>query len=101
MQRINETMQITWHETCKCIRGLTASVCDNKQKWNEDKCRWECEEDLIDKRICDKRYSWNPNNCECECDKSCRMGEYLDFKTCICRNTLVDKLVEHIDENNY
>ena len=39
IQRINETRQIIWHETCKCICKLTASVCNNKQRWNEDKCR--------------------------------------------------------------
>ena len=48
MQRINETRQIIWNETCKCIDRLTASVCNNKQIWNEDKCRCECKE-LIDK----------------------------------------------------
>ena len=30
----------------KC--GLEASVCNNKQHWNIDKCRCECKE-LIDK----------------------------------------------------
>ena len=28
-------------------------VCNNKQRWNEDKCRCECKE-LIDKCVCDK-----------------------------------------------
>ena len=27
-------------------------ICNNKQRWNEDKCRCECTE-LIDKGICD------------------------------------------------
>ena len=39
----------------------------------------------------------------CECDKSCGIGEYLDYKNCVCRNSLVDKLVKEctnvIDEN--
>ena len=26
-----------------------------------------------------KGYIWNGNNCECECDKSCDVGEYLDY----------------------
>ena len=33
---------------------LDASICDNKQRWNEDKCRCECKEELIDKQRCDK-----------------------------------------------
>ena len=49
MSRINETRHITWHETCKCICRLRASVCNNRQRWNEDKCRRECKE-LIDNR---------------------------------------------------
>ena len=42
--------------------------------------------------VCGKGFSWNPSNCEC--DKLCGIGEYLDSKTCVCRNTLTDKLVE-------
>ena len=53
----------------------------------------ECKE-LIDKGVCDKGFIWNPSNCECECDKSCDVGEYLDYSKCKCRKKLVDKLVE-------
>ena len=52
MSRTNETRHIKWHETCKCKCRLDASVCNNKQRWNDDKCRCECKE-LIDKGICD------------------------------------------------
>ena len=52
-QRINETRQIIWYETCKCVCKLTASVCNSRQIRNEDKCSCECKEDLIDKGICD------------------------------------------------
>ena len=48
MSRTNETRHIKWHETCKCKCRLDASVCNNKQRWNDDKCRCECKE-LIDK----------------------------------------------------
>ena len=54
MLRINETRHIKWHETCKCKCKLDASTCNNKQRWNEDKCRCECKE-LIDKGVCNKR----------------------------------------------
>ena len=98
MSRTNETRHIKWHETCKCKCRLDASVCNNKQRWNDDKCRCECKE-LIDKGVCDKGYIWNPSNCECECDKSCDVGEYLDYENCKCRKKLVDKLVEECTEN--
>ena len=48
MSRTNETRHIEWHKTCKCKCRFDASVCNNKLRWNEDKCRCECKE-LIDK----------------------------------------------------
>ena len=41
MSRTNETRHIEWHETCKCKYRLDASVCNNKQRWNNDKFRFE------------------------------------------------------------
>ena len=52
MPRTNETRYISWHETCARKCRLDASVCDNKQSWNSNKCRCECKE-LIGKGICD------------------------------------------------
>ena len=85
MSRTNETKNIKWHETCKCECRLDAIVCNDKQRWNNDKC-W-CE--LIDKGVCDKGYAWNPSNCKCDCDKSCNIGEYLDYENCTCKKRLV------------
>ena len=100
MQRINETKQVFWRKSCRCVCRLSAAICNSKQIWKDNKCRCECKEDLIDKGICDKGFSWNPSNCQCECDKSCGIG---DSKICACKNTLIDKLVEEstsvIDEN--
>ena len=93
LSRANGTRQIKWHETCKCKCRLDANLCNNKQCWNDDKCRCECKE-LIDKGVCDRGYIWNPSNCEFECDKLCDVGEYLDYTNCNCRKKLVDKLVE-------
>ena len=94
MSRTNETKNIKWHETCKCECRLDAIVCNDKQRWNNDKC-W-CE--LIDKGVRDKGYAWNPSNCECDCDKSCNIGEYLDYENCTCKKRLVDTLVEEYNE---
>ena len=60
MPRTNETRHIKWHKTCKCRCRLDASICNNKQRWNDDKCRCECKE-LIDKGLCDKGFIWNPS----------------------------------------
>ena len=98
MLRTNQTRHIKWHETCKCKCRLDGSVCNNKQRWNDDKCRCECKE-LIDKGVCDKGFIWNPSNCECECYKSCDFSEYLDYKNCKCKKRLADKLTEECTEN--
>ena len=98
MSRTNEIRHIKWHETCKCKCRLDASVCNNKQFWNYDKCRCECKE-LIDKVMCDEGFIWNPSNCECECDKLCDVGEYLDYKNCRCKKRLINKLVGKCSEN--
>ena len=98
MPRTNKTRHIKCHETCKWKCRLDSSVCNNKQRWNDDKCRYECKE-LIDKGVFDKEYAWNPSNCDCEYDKSCDFGEYLDYENCKCRKRLVDKLVEECNEN--
>ena len=98
MSRNNKTRHIKWDKTCKCICRLDKIICNSKQRWNEDKCRCECKE-LVDKGVCDKGYVWNPSNCECECDKSCNIGEYIDYSSCKCRKKLVDPLVEECTEN--
>ena len=65
-----------------------------KQRWNEDKCRCKCKEELID-----KGFVWNPSNCNCECGKSCDIGEYSGYKSCKCRKNIVGELVEECSEN--
>ena len=85
MSRNYETRHKKWHEACKCKCRLDASVFNNKQRWN--------------KGVCDKGYIWNPSNYKCECDKSCDVGEYLDYENCKCRKSLIDKLVEEWGEN--
>ena len=50
MPRTNGTRHIEWHITCKCNCRLDSSVCNNKQRWKEEKCTCECK-DLINKGI--------------------------------------------------
>ena len=84
MSITNETRLIEWHDKRKCKCRLDAIVCNNKQRWNKNKCRSEYKE-LIAKAICDKGLIWNPRNYKCECDKTCDIGEYLDYENCKCR----------------
>ena len=94
LARINETRKVVWHETCKCICRLTSAICNDKQEWNENKCSCECKEDLVSKLVCDKGYIWSPSTCACESDKYCEVGQYLDYKNCVCRKKLIDDLIE-------
>ena len=84
ISKTNETRHIKWHETWKCKCWLGASVSNNKQGWNDDKCWCECKQ-WIHKDVCDKGYIWKPSDCEYQCDKSYDVGEYLDYKNCKCR----------------
>ena len=54
---------------------------------------------MIDEGICYKGFICNPSICKCECDKSCDVGEYLDYKNSKCRKELIHKLVEKCSEN--
>ena len=98
MSRTNKISQMRWHVTYQCKCRLDENVCSNKQRWNKDKCRYECKE-LIDYRACYKEFIWNPSNCECECDKSCGVGEYLDYENLSEEKRLVDKFADKCNEN--
>ena len=52
-------------KTCKFKCRLEETVCNNKQRWNKDKCRYQCKV-LINKGICDKRFIGNLTSSECE-----------------------------------
>ena len=91
---LNETRNVLWHESCKCVCKLNSSICNNKQIWNSDTCRCDCNEDFAGIISCAKGYTWNPSICECQCDKWCKPGQYLDHKNCVCKNKLVGGLIE-------
>ena len=38
------------------------------------------------------------SNYESECDKTCDVGEYLDYENCKCRKKIADKLVDECAE---
>ena len=82
---------------CKCECKFGANFCNNKQRWNRNKCRCECKE-LIDRGVCSKGFVWNSSNCQCECDKVCDVGEYLDYENCQCTKKLVAPLLEECTE---
>ena len=94
LMRFNETRNVLLHESCKCVCKLSSSVCNNKQIWNDDTCRCDCNEDFAGIINFAKGYMWNPSTCECQCDKWCKQGQYLDHKNCVCKNKLIGRVIE-------
>ena len=93
LMRLNETRNVLWHESCKCVCRLNSSVCNSKQIWNSDTCKCDYNEDFAGIISCNKGYTWNPSTCECQCDMWCKSGQYLDHKNCICKNKLVGRII--------
>ena len=54
---LNETRNVLWHESCKSVCKLNSSVCNNKQVWNDDTCRCDCNEDFGGIINCTKGYT--------------------------------------------
>ena len=91
---LNETRNVLWHESCKYVCKLNSSVCNNKQIWNSNTCRCDCNEDFAGMINCAKGYTWNPSTCECQCDTGCKPGQYLGHKDCVCKNKLIGRVIE-------
>ena len=68
LMRLNETRNVLWQKSCKCVCRLNSSICNSKQIWNSDACRCDCNEDFAGIINCTKGYMWNPSTCACECD---------------------------------
>ena len=94
LMMLNETRNVLWHESCKCVCTLNSSVCNNKQIWNRDTCRCDCNEDFAGITNGTKGYTWNPSTCKCQCDAWCKPGQYLDHKNCVCKNKLIGRVIE-------
>ena len=93
LMRLNETRNVLWHKSCKCVCRLNSSVCNSNQIWNSDICRYDCNEDFAGIINCTKGYMWNPSTCTCECDMWCKPGQYLDHKNCICKSKLIGRVI--------
>ena len=94
LMRLNETCNVLWHESCKCVCKLNSSVCNSKQIWNSDTCRCDCNEDFAGIINFTKGYMWNPSTCACEFDMWCKSGQYLDHRNCVCKNKLIGRVIE-------
>ena len=93
LMRLNETRNVLWHESCKCVCRLNLSVCNSKQIWYSDTCKCDFNEDFAGIISCNKGYTWNPSTCECQCDMRCKSGQYLDHTNCICKNKSVGRIL--------
>ena len=57
LMRLNETRNVLWHESCKCLCRLNSSLCNSKQIWNSDICNCDCNEDFAGVISCGKGYT--------------------------------------------
>ena len=75
----NVLRNVSFHKSCKCHCLLYEKVCNNKQKWNKEKCRSEC----LEIKDCDVGFSWNVVNCRCEFKKAAKLitTEECDVET--------------------
>ena len=94
LMRLNETRNVLWQESRKCVCKLNSSVCNNKQIWNGDICRCDCNEDFPGIINCTKEYMWRTSACKCQRDMWCKPGQYLDHKNCICKNKFIGRVIE-------
>ena len=56
LMRLNETRNVLWHESCKCVCRLNSPVCNSKQIWNSNTCRCDFNEDFAGIINCNKGY---------------------------------------------
>ena len=94
LMMLNETRNVLWHKSCKCLCRLNSSACNSKQIWKSYTCKCNCNEDFAGIINCTKGYTWNPSTWECQCDTWCIPGQYLDHKNCICKNKLIGRVTE-------
>ena len=43
-------------------------------------------------------YIWNPSTCDYECNKTCKVGEQKNIKSCSCKKRLFGKLALTYDD---
>ena len=93
----NETRCIEWHETCTCKCRFNCSVCDNR----------ECNAGMM-VNVAVNAKNWMIMACRIKdlfgvlvivSVNVINLTEYLDYKSCRCNKTLVNKLVEECTEN--
>ena len=64
---INESKTFINRISCKYKCNFDGRKCNSNQKWNKNKCPWECEKH----HSCEKDYIWN------SVKYSCENGKYL------------------------
>ena len=54
---------------------------------------------MIHKGKCNDGFIWNASIWECDSDKSCDVGEYLDYANCKCSKRWIDQPVEECSKD--
>ena len=51
--------------------------------------------------FCEDYCMWNPSTCDCYCNTAGKIAEYLDIKSCSCKNCLFGKLILVCEDESY
>ena len=73
MLEVNETRFLVQYDPCKCNATQKSIVCNAKQKWIRDKCRYECKE--LDE-------VWNFCKKRLHIESELKIGEYRKTSFC-------------------
>ena len=75
------------HISCKVKCKFDGKKCNSHQKWENDKCRYECKKH----NVCEKDQIWNPTTCSCENGKY--LANIMDDSVITC-----DEIIESYNE---
>ena len=81
MTGINESKILTKHVSTKCECKFYSIKCYSNQKWNKDKCRFECKK-LKEHYVCKKDYICDPVSCSWESSKY--LGSIIEDSAITC-----------------
>ena len=66
---INKPKRLAKHITCECKCKFDDRKYNSNQKWNNNKCRYECKNGK-EHHVCKKDFIWNPAACSCKNGKN-------------------------------
>ena len=80
--RINEPKTLVKDISCDCRCNFNRTTCNSVQKWNNDKCQYDCKK----YRKCKNEDSWNPSTWICQNDQY--LKSIVDTLLIVCHESI-------------